>query len=127
MWSPASCQACSVQPTCAIAPRTSGTSPIHTNSSPGSPSGRPAKCHAVRSWSHPSTDTPKRRVAGSSACICARWSTETSTSGGSSDTDVNALAVIAWTSPSRSVVTTVTPVEKRPSAERKRRGSIITA
>jgi hypothetical protein len=50
----------------------------------------------------------------------ARWSTDTRTSGGSSDTDVKAFAVIACTSaPSASaVVTTVTPVQKRPSVVR---------
>src|SRR5438270_10676311 len=37
---------------------------------------------------------------------------------GSSDTEVNALAVMPCTSPSRSTVITVTPVAKHPSALR---------
>ena len=127
MWSPASCSSHSVQATWAIASCTSGTSPSHVNRSPASVIGRPAKCQATRSWSEARTDTPKWRVSGSSACIRVRWSIETSTSGGCSDTDVNALAVIAWTWSSRAVVTTVTPVQNRPIAERSRPGSIIRA
>src|ERR687886_959820 len=53
-----------------------------------------------------------------------RWSTDTSTSGGSSETEVNAFAVIAWISPPCAVVTTVTPVVKRPSVRRIAPGSI---
>ncbi len=52
---------------------------------------------------------------------------ETSTSGGCSDTEVNALAVIAWTWSSRAVVTTVTPVQNRPIVERSLRVSIMGA
>jgi hypothetical protein len=66
-------------------------------------------------------------VSGSSRCIRVLWSIDTRTSGGFSDTEVNAFAVIACTSPSRAVVTTVTPVQKRPSAERNLRGSIIAS
>ena len=42
----------------------------------------------------------------------ASLSTQTSTSTGSSDTEVNALAVIAWSKVPTRVVTTVTPVAK---------------
>ena len=45
--------------------------------------------------------------------------THTSTSGGSSDTDENAFAVIPYCSPGPCVVITVTPVAKAPSARRK--------
>src|SRR5262249_23760325 len=47
-----------------------------------------------------------------------RLITQTRTSGGSSDTDVKALAVIPYMSASPCVVTTVTPVAKAPSARR---------
>ena len=43
---------------------------------------------------------------------------QTSTCGGSSETDVNALAVMAWSTPSITVVTTVTPLANRPRAPR---------
>ena len=47
-----------------------------------------------------------------------RRSIETSTSGGSSDTDMKALAVMPWTCSPLSVVTTVTPVANIPSVRR---------
>src|SRR5438552_15170159 len=50
--------------------------------------------------------------------MLARWSTDTSTSGGSSDTDTKALAVMAWVRSWCRVVTIVTPLAKRPSAAR---------
>ncbi len=50
-------------------------------------------------------------------------STQMSTSSGSSETDVKALAVIAWSMPSTTVVVTVTPVAKRAIARRKRETS----
>ena len=40
----------------------------------------------------------------------------TSTNGGSRDTDVKALTVVAESTPSCSVLATVTPLAKRPSA-----------
>ena len=46
---------------------------------------------------------------------------ETTTSAGSSDTDMKPLAVIPWTSSSTRVETIVTPVANVPSASRKRR------
>src|SRR3954464_6691833 len=58
------------------------------------------------------------RWAGGGAAMGVGWSPDTSTSGGSSETDVNAFAVIACTSPPRAVVTTVTPVVSRPSVRR---------
>ena len=56
-------------------------------------------------------------------CSTASWNRlarceHTSTCGGSSDTDVKALAVMAWSTPSSTVVTTVTPLANRPSAPR---------
>jgi hypothetical protein len=46
-----------------------------------------------------------------------------STRSGSRETEVNALAVIAWSMPSTTVVVTVTPVAKRAMARRKRETS----
>ena len=44
----------------------------------------------------------------------ALLSTETTTSGGDRDSDMTALAVMPQSWPSQEVVTTVTPVAKRP-------------
>ncbi len=48
----------------------------------------------------------------------ASLSTHTSTSSGSSETEVNALAVIAWSVPPTRLVQTVTPDAKWPTARR---------
>ena len=48
----------------------------------------------------------------------ASRSTQTRTSSGSRLTEVTALAVIAWSWPAPRVVSTVTPVAKRPIARR---------
>ena len=53
----------------------------------------------------------------------ARLSSDTSTSGGSSDTDTNALAVMPCVWPSYWAVITVTPLANRPSALRNWRES----
>src|ERR1039458_7369981 len=62
--------------------------------------------------------TPKRFLACRWAWVRALWSTQTSSSSGSSDTEANALAVMPWTSPSKSRVMIVTPVAKHPIASR---------
>ncbi|GAA1650755.1 hypothetical protein GCM10009790_34800 [Georgenia ruanii] len=55
-----------------------------------------------------------------------RRSTETRTSGGSSDTERNELAVMPRTSPWGEVaVMTITPLAKRPSAVRNSLGSTV--
>src|SRR2546423_10189353 len=56
----------------------------------------------------------------------ALLSTQTSTSGGSSDTEQNALAVIPRTSSPRRDVTTVTPLAQLDSVPRNRSGSTGT-
>jgi hypothetical protein len=48
---------------------------------------------------------------------------DTTTSGRSSEPDMNVLAVIAWGARRGLVVSTITPVAKRPSAARKRRSA----
>src|SRR5215510_6222354 len=61
---------------------------------------------------------------------CARWAfffTQKRTSGGSSETDVNALAVIARRDPLVPVAMTVTPVANWPTVLRYERGSIMPA
>src|SRR5579862_5431826 len=52
-----------------------------------------------------------------------RLSSETSTSGGESETETKALAVMPWVRPSWNALITVTPLAKHPRARRKRRGS----
>ncbi|MEJ7652332.1 MAG: hypothetical protein WKH64_02735 [Chloroflexia bacterium] len=47
--------------------------------------------------------------------VVSPWATETMTMGGSSEMEVNELAVIAQGSPSAIVVTSVTPVANWPS------------
>ena len=62
--------------------------------------------------------TPNRTPSCRSAFIFARLSTEIRTSGGCSDTDMNALAVIPWTWSPACVVMIVTPVANMPSVRR---------
>ena len=62
-----------------------------------------------------STLTPKRVPSCMSAPILARRSIETSTSGGRSETDMNAFAVMPCTCSPTRVVSTVTPVANMPS------------
>src|SRR5580704_9929963 len=59
-------------------------------------------------------------------CILDRLSSETRMSGGSSETETNALAVIPCVRSSNSAVRTVTPLAKRPNALRNCRVSICT-
>src|SRR5712664_4473288 len=62
---------------------------------------------------------PKRFFFSSKGSVFARWSTQTRINMGSSETEVNELAVMPWILPgSRSTVTTVTPVVKWPRALR---------
>src|SRR6185436_20302205 len=85
----------------------------------GSSATRPAKrsespvCLASR------TLTPKRVPSCRSAPILARLSIEMRTSGGCSETDMNALAVIPCTCSPTRAVSTVTPVANIPSVRRK--------
>jgi hypothetical protein len=67
--------------------------------------------------------TPNRRAPQRRACMRALRPTDTTTSGGSSDPDMKALAVIAWGFRRGPVVSTITPVANRPSAARKTRSS----
>src|SRR5439155_9013455 len=76
------------------------------------------------SWSAASTFNTKRCAARSAGYMSFLLSTDTRTSGGSSDTEATELAVIptGWPAGSR-VVRTVTPVAKRPSSWRNWAGS----
>src|SRR5262245_3263715 len=67
--------------------------------------------------------TPNRRAPVSRACIRALRRTDTTTSGGFSEPDMNALAVIACGARRGPAVSTITPVAKRPSARRNTRSS----
>jgi hypothetical protein len=53
----------------------------------------------------------------------AFFPTDTTTSGGSSEPDMNAFAVIAWARAGAPWTARCTPVVKRPSAARKKRAS----
>src|SRR6266496_6587462 len=78
----------------------------------------------MASWSAASTFNTKRGAARSAGYISFFWSTDTRTSGGSSDTEATELAVIPTGRPAGSrVVRTVTPVAKRPSSWRNWAGS----
>src|SRR5436853_5674726 len=70
----------------------------------------------------------EKPVARSMFCPrCAFFATQKSTSGGSSESDVKALAVIPRTVPSISAAITVTPVTNCPTVRRNSRGSISIA
>src|SRR5881409_1774390 len=78
----------------------------------------------IASWSAASTFSTKRFAAWSAGYMSFFRSTDTRTSGGSSDTDATELAVIPTGRPAGSrVVRTVTPVAKRPSSWRNCAGS----
>src|SRR5207248_9634434 len=78
----------------------------------------------IASCSAASTLSTKRSAALSAGCMSLSRATDTSTSGGSSDTDATELAVIPTGRPAGSrVVRTVTPVAKRPSSWRNCAGS----
>src|SRR5215211_1483056 len=101
---------------CAAAPSTTGASWTIAKLGSGPPSaGRPANRSDSGRWSWARTLTPKRHSWCSSEHIFVRRSTEMSTRGGSSDTDMKAFAVIPWICSETSVVTTVTPVANIPS------------
>ena len=71
------------------------------------------------------TFTTNSGAATIRSCRSAVWSTQTETSGGSSETEARLLAVMPGRLPPGSrTVRTVTPVAKRPSSWRKRAGSI---
>src|SRR5713101_7925090 len=79
-----------------------------------------AKYSDQASWFTFNTLTPKCRFSLSTDSRRARWSTQTSTSRGCSETEVKEFAVMPCTWPeARSAVTTVTPVTKCPRASRK--------
>ena len=83
-------------------------------------SGRPRTANLRDTSCCPSASTDTAKVPDAST---ASWNRDTRsgqnrTRNGSSDTDVKLLAVRAKSSPSRTVVTTVTPVAKRPTTRR---------
>src|SRR5574342_580625 len=83
----------------------------------------PAKYDDRSCWSCPRMLTAKPETARMCRPAFVSLPRQNSTSGGSSDNDVNEFAVIARTSPSLSSAITVTPVTKRPSVWRRVRGS----
>src|SRR4029453_8884337 len=77
--------------------------------------------HAPAKYVESSCCPCPRMLTENPCAVCInrpRWAflpTQKSTSGGSSESDVNAFAVIALMVPSTSVAMTVTPVTKRPT------------
>src|SRR5881396_3460518 len=69
-----------------------------------------------------STDTAQYPQSSTAACIRTPLSTHTSTSGGSSEREVNAFAVIACATPSWSVLMMVMPDANCPNAARNSAG-----
>ncbi len=67
--------------------------------------------------------TPNLPAARTRSWVCARFAIETTQSGGVSDPDMNALAVMPRGSPPSSMVMTVTPVAKPPIVLRNNWGS----
>src|SRR5439155_15423665 len=98
-----------------------------TASNCAAPSGRQrlAKCRATSSWSTESTDTARARAGVRLWYRTASRPTRTSSSGGSSETDANELAVIPCGA-LPPTVTTVTPVANVPNARRSRLVSITS-
>ncbi len=121
LWSPLSCTATVSHSRVASAPSSSGA-PVtgpgrHGTASSCPSSGRPrvASQRAVFSASSARMDTPHEPAAMTASWNRAIFSAQNSTSGGSSDTDVNALTVMAWPAP---VVTTTMPPGNWPVAWR---------
>src|SRR5688572_19336746 len=80
---------------------------------------RRAHAFEIASWPLESTFTAKLPWREMISADAARLSTQTRTMGGSNDSDVKALAVIAWKLPSLPDVTMVTPEGKEPARARK--------
>ena len=64
------------------------------------------------------TETAKVPAVPTTLCITAERCTQTSTSSGSRETEVKALAVMPWMRSPERAPTTVTPVAKSPSVAR---------
>ncbi len=81
-------------------------------------SGRPrvASQRAVFSAFSSSTETDQIPASRTVSWKRAIFSAQNSTSTGSRDTALNALTVMAWSTPSRRVPTTRMPVGRRPAA-----------
>src|SRR6266852_618942 len=125
LWSPAICDAVTLQLNwSSIFSRTGMPPGVHRyridNRSSASALCSPlAKYSETASCPTLRTLMPKRFFFSSKGSVFARWSTQTRINMGSSETEVNELAVMPWILPgSRSTVTTVTPVVKWPRALR---------
>ena len=84
-------------------------------------SGRPrvASQRAIFSESSSSTETAHVPAASTASWNRAIFSAQNSTSGGSRDTEANAVTVIAWSMPPARVVTTMMPLANWPATRRK--------
>src|SRR5579871_3997993 len=96
----------------------------HGTSTNLSPPERP-KCFDNGIWSLASTFTAKCVAAANVAKLWLVLLADQRTSGGSSDTDENELAVMPTSLPSAAAVTTVTPVPNWPSERRNAAGSSL--
>jgi len=130
LWSPASCTAVVRHSSAASAPSSTGA-PVTGPGWWGTPSscpsrGRPlvASQRAVFSSSSARMDTAQEPAARTASWNRAIFSAQNSTSGGSSETEANALTVMAWVP---RVVTTTMPLANWPAASRNETPSTLTA
>src|SRR5215510_11093517 len=129
LWSPPSCTAVVRHSIAASASSRIGapvTGPAWcriASSCPSSGLPRVASQVAVFSASSPSTDIAQVPAASTASWNRAIFSAHIKISSGSRDTAVNAVAVIAWLTPSRLVVATTMPLANLPEARRKAAGS----
>src|SRR5688572_12697624 len=113
-------------PRAAIQPSSSGP-PSHVMNENGG--GGASGAHPPAKYDERSRWSPRRMLIEKPGAerICrpalVSFPRQNSTSGGSSDSDVNEFAVIARISPSTSIAITVTPVTKRPTVCRRVRES----
>src|SRR5260221_337820 len=124
VWSPPGTRETTRHCSRALQPRSSGTpsEPISTSMPANFSCDDFANRFDNSIWSSARMLTAKRSALKNAGCewLLTAWLQRTS--GGSSDTELNELAVTPWNPPSSSVVvTTVTPVTKLPSTRRRLR------
>src|SRR5262245_38551099 len=124
VWSPQSCWDTMSAAIVAAAPVKSGARPTRTNCGARSATGPPEKCVESFSWSLARVLTPQKRTSTRQGWMRAGLPTETTHSGGSSEPDMKAFAVMPRISPCTSVVITVTPVANAPITLRNSAGLI---
>ena len=92
--------------------------PVRRTCRAGKGAPRSAKSTATSCCRRERMLTTNRPLLAMAASVREPWPSETRTSSGSSETDVNELSVMPAGSPSTSAVTTVTPVANSPTHSR---------